>query len=60
MRSREFLSRIVIVSMFPTALMRLEMKFSSSLLFLIIVWYLYWMTSSLIKMSMISGIWSDG
>ena len=58
--SRYSLSVMFAILILPIALIRSEMKFFSSLLFLIIVCYCSWMNSSAIEMSTDRGTWSDG
>jgi len=59
MSSREFLSGIIEVLMFLIAMMRLEVNFSSFLLFLMIVYCLSWINSSIKTILTVSGVWSD-
>ena len=59
MSLRKTLSGIIKVSIFPNVLISSEVKFSSFLLFLIIVQHLSWINSSTIKMLTVKRVWLD-
>jgi len=56
---RDSLFGIVVVMIFPKAFVRSTMNFPSSLLFLMIVYHLSWMNSSLMEISIVKGVWSN-